>query len=316
MLFVNLDLAGAEWVVVAYVSGDESMIEVANSGKSPHIVTGSLISKAPEEAVEIEHKLVGSTTDPDEISRKRAELPAGFDWDAYFLPRSMSIRQAGKKSNHGLNYDMKYRRFALENEIPEADAKPIVYMYNNVAYPGLLDWRRRIQEQLRKDRTLTNCFGRKVKLRDAWGPDLLNAAYSFVPQSTVFDVTRQGMVRFYDSTMPCMLKANLVAQVHDSLLFEYPCDRPEDIVSMAEFILKMKEILAVPLEYEGRKFRLGVDLKLGAPEGSWGGMKEEEMGSDLDEVIATIQKHISLTNSDFEAVGSFTGSAYDARESA
>src|SRR5215510_138225 len=133
MMMLEFDLAGAEWVVVAYLANDENMIGVVKSGKSPHIVTGSLISGASEDFVLQEHKLVGSHTDPNtiEMLRRQLTIPPGI-----FLPRIMSIRQAGKKSNHGLNYNMKYRRFALENEMPEADAEPIVNAYVNKAYPG------------------------------------------------------------------------------------------------------------------------------------------------------------------------------------
>jgi hypothetical protein len=121
-MFLEFDLANAEWVVTAYLAGDENMIEIIQSGRSPHIATGALISGAPEEFVLEEHKLLGMQSDPDTIRsiRKGLKIPQGI-----FMPRSMSIRQAGKKSNHGLNYGMRYRRFALENEMPETDAKPI-----------------------------------------------------------------------------------------------------------------------------------------------------------------------------------------------
>ena len=33
-LLIELDKAGAEWVIVAYISGDGAMIQVVESGKS------------------------------------------------------------------------------------------------------------------------------------------------------------------------------------------------------------------------------------------------------------------------------------------
>jgi DNA polymerase I-like protein with 3'-5' exonuclease and polymerase domains len=68
----------------------------------------------------------------------------------------MSIRQLGKKSNHGGNYGMGYRRCAREWEIPEYEAKKILPLYHQ-AYPGVENgFQDGIIKQLTKDRTITN----------------------------------------------------------------------------------------------------------------------------------------------------------------
>jgi len=266
MIFLEFDLSGAEWVVVAYASGDANMIGVVESGKSPHVVTGALISGATEDFVMAEHKLVGNHTDPNTISDLRSSLKI----EPYvFLPRSMSIRQAGKKSNHGLNYGMKYKRFALENEVPEADAKPIVEAYSTVAYPGLEGYWQATRDQLKRDRSLVNCFGRKVRLLGEWGNDLFMEAYSFIPQSTVADVCLRAMCLVYEDAR--MQDVELGAQVHDSLLIQYPTPRNYDgWGQLANICRKIaREYMRPELEYGGRKFRLGCDLKVGL---NWGDM--------------------------------------------
>ena len=195
-LLVELDKAGAEWVCVAYLSGDENMLSVIASGKNPHAITGAFISHAPYEFVLEESKVVGLHTDPDTLLELREALTDKIE-PGWFLPRSMSIYQCGKKSDHGLNYNMKYRRFALENEVEESEAKRIVDGYHRDAYPGIKKWHQAEQEQLRIDRTLTNCFGRKRRFMGAWDDDLFDAAYAFKPQSTVYDITRFGMVKTF-----------------------------------------------------------------------------------------------------------------------
>ena len=178
-IFVNFDKAGAEWVVVAYLSGDARMIDVIESGKSPHLVTGALISGCPEELVLREHKLVGDINDPYQIEELRATLPDSGNPD-YFLPRSMSIRQAGKKSNHALNYDEGYRVFALYNEMEEGDAKKIVDFYKTRAYPGVPLYHEAIRRELKNEhRTLVSCFGRKVVLRGAWDAKTMEGCLLF-----------------------------------------------------------------------------------------------------------------------------------------
>lgn len=277
-LLLEFDLSGAEWVVVAYKSNDSNMIGVVESGKSPHVVTGSLISNIPEDLVQQEHKLIGSMTDATEITKLREdELADLYLFPQAFLPRTMSIRQAGKKSNHGLNYGMKYRKFALLNEIPENDALVMCSAYAEVAYPGIQNYWSETREQLKKDRTLVNCFGRKVKLRGEWGNDLFMEAYSYVPQSTVVDSVNEAMCQVFDNEEPIFVPMELGAQVHDSLMLQYPVpvySREWD--DLASFCLRVKEYMRPELEYSGHKFRLNSDLKVGI---SWGDMHEIKMSA-------------------------------------
>lgn len=289
MLFIEFDLAGAEWVVVAYLSGDKNMISVVESGKSPHIVTGSLISSVSEELVLADHKLLGNNTNPTDIMALRVEyLPDLIDLhekDAIFLPRSMSIRQAGKKSNHGLNYGMKFRRAALEWEILEAEAKPIVEAYSTVAYPGIPEWWKATVAQLKKDRTLTNCFGRKVRLLGEWGNDLFDQAYSFVPQSTVVDICLQAMCLAFEDQSIEFVPWHLGAQVHDSLMIQVPT---HDWLVVEAICTKIIKHMSPELEYNGYKFTLGVDMKIGL---NWGDMRSvkrvEEIRAVYEELVAS-----------------------------
>lgn len=278
MILIEFDLAGAEWVVVAYLSNDQNMLEVVRSGKSPHVVTGALISGASEEFVELENEVVGNNTDAStiEVLRAKMDIPPGI-----FLPRVMSIRQAGKKSNHGLNYNMKYRRFALENEMLEGDAQPICDAYVNKAYPGIQDYWRDIRDELKNNqRTLVNCFGRKVKLRGEWGEELFNQAYSFKPQSTVVDSVNQAMVKAYnDDSMP-FKEMFLGAQVHDSLQVQSHIPELEseweDLVAMC---LTIKEDYMRPVLHYHQDFRLNCDMKIGL---NWGDMHKVKIGLHID----------------------------------
>lgn len=289
MLFIEFDLAGAEWVVVAYLSGDKNMIDVVESGKSPHVATACMISSVSEELVLADHKLLGSNTNAVDIMALRVEyLPDLIDLhekDAIFLPRSMSLRQMGKKSNHGLNYGMKFRRAALEWEIMEADAAPIVDAYTSVAYPGIKEWWKATQAQMRKNRTLTNCFGRKVRLLGEMGSDLFDQAYSFVPQSTVVDICLQAMCSAFEDRSIEFVPWHLGAQVHDSLMIQVPT---HDWLVVEAICTKIIKHMSPELEYNGHKFILGVDMKIGL---NWGDMRSvkrvEEIRAVYEELVAS-----------------------------
>lgn len=297
MILVEFDLAGAEWVVVAYLSGDKNMLDVVQSGRSPHVVTGALISGATEEFVLAEHDLVGSHTDPDTIMALRSsiDIPRGI-----FLPRSMSIRQAGKKSNHGCNYYMRYRRFALENEMPEADAEPIVEYYSKKAYPGLEMYWEGIRDEMKETgRILQNCFGRKVRLTGEWGVELWMAAYSFKPQSTVVDLCIDGMIDAYEDESIAFKDVHIGAQVHDSVMANFP--RPQDTdgwYRLARFIHKMVYVhMSREIRYTGivdkveRSFTLGVDAKIGH---NWGDMRKVKVTQNIDALVEELKKTLDL----------------------
>lgn len=290
MYQVNLDLAGAEWVLVAYFAEDKNMLNVVATGKSPHVVTGSLITEVPEDWVLRDHKLIGDHTDPNLIHELRTkEFPELLKLKVRFLPRTMSIRQAGKKSNHALNYGMKYRLFAMNNEVSEAEAKPICEAYSTVAYPGIQDYWAGIRRELREnDRVLLNPFGRKVRLLDEWGHELWMAAYSFKPQSTCTDCTLEGLSRAYEDTGLPMRLVKFNAQVHDSLMKQVPSSMP--LREMAQAILLTGDYMTPELEINGRKFRLSYDAKIGR---NWGDMVGLPRAKTVDEMEEGLRQALS-----------------------
>lgn len=281
MILVEFDKSGAEWVVVAYLSGDARMLDVIQSGKSPHIVTGHLLTGVPEDVVEAESKIVKNVIDPDTIYELRSKhFPMLLDERWRFLPRSMSIRQCGKKSNHALNYGMRYRRAALQWEIEEREAATIVELYSSSAcYPGIPLWHEGIRRQLKKDRTLISLLGRKIELMDEWGDELFNQAYSFNPQSTIGDMVNDALITFEQDLEPFMYKADCLTQTHDSATMQYP---ENDWVDMAKYAIRFGlDYMSPELEANARKFRVGTDMKIGH---SWGHMVGCPLTRNVEEV--------------------------------
>jgi DNA polymerase I-like protein with 3'-5' exonuclease and polymerase domains len=280
MIIVELDKAGAEWVIVAHLANDPNMLDVVHSTESPHTKTGTLITNVPTDLVERENKLIGQMTDADIIREQRiAEMPELFGEDLnYFLPRTMSIRQAGKKSNHGLNYDMRYKRFALENEIKERDAEELVDRYHR-AYPGIRHtFHEGVRNKLSDSRTLVNCFGRKRRFLDAWGSELFDAAYAFIPQSTTYDIIRQGILRTYNDRTEDFQALQLLTEVHDSFAFQYPIAERDMLISATYKIAT--DYLNPTLEYSTIQFQIGTTVKIGL---NMGNMIDVPLGTSMDE---------------------------------
>ena len=290
MILLEIDKAGAEWVIVAYLSGDERMLEIIETGKSPHTVTGSLISGCSEELVERENKIVGQNTDPDTIAELRQQIPELLEGN-YFLPRSMSIRQAGKKSNHGLNYGLGYKSFALYNEMDERDSAKIVSLYLNSVYTGIPIWWDSIQRELRESRTLYNCYNRRRKFLDAWGFELFEKAYAFKPQSTVVDMVNIGLRKSMSDESKEFEGLEILAQVHDSGLFQYPERGIEDLGVVVNRVAL--DYMSSECTYRNRTFKVGSTAKIGK---DWGSMMGIEIHSDPSETLKSIKQVMEVIN--------------------
>lgn len=282
-LLIELDKTGAEWVVVAYVSGDERMIEVCENGENPHLITGSLISGASIEFIQRERELVGENTDPTLIEELRISLN-NLTQPNWFLPRTMSIYQCGKKADHGLNYDEGYGTFALMNEMAESEAKRVKSGYLT-AYPGIPEYHRSVREQLSEDRTLYACeipapepIHRKQRFLEAWGHDLFRRGYSYIPQSTVGDVTNRAMTLFYQDRN--LQDVELLANGHDSLLFQMESKHWNRVSSSIRRIINHLNPL---LRFRDREFRIGTDLKIGKVWGQMRKVKLSKNGRELEE---------------------------------
>lgn len=278
----EVDKRLAEWAIVAYLSNDASMLKAIEDGLDVHCYTGSMMFDAPMEIVQLESKLVGMNTDPELIGNIRSSEPALTRY-LHKFPRTMSGRQMGKRSNHGLNYDEGYAKFSLINEVEQSEGKRCVELYHRV-YPGVRQtFHAGIKYQLQKDRTLTNCFGRKIRFLDQWGPDLWKAAYSALPQSTQVDALNRGMIATYHDDWLCEGPGGIdvLAQVHDSILMQVPMRWFTNEGAFEGAMERIYKYLSPELEYNGRKFCIENDSKIGL---NWGGYHKDNNPKGMREI--------------------------------
>ena len=126
MVFFELDKDQSEWVITAYACGDPRMIEAVENKRDIHTHTAHLMFNIPEDIIKKEADIIGITSDPDWILQERRDkIPAILEYGTMpcRAPRTMSCRQAGKKSNHGLNYKEGYKMYALKNEVQESEGR-------------------------------------------------------------------------------------------------------------------------------------------------------------------------------------------------
>jgi DNA polymerase I-like protein with 3'-5' exonuclease and polymerase domains len=243
----QIDLSQAENRVVAYIAPDSLMQDAFESGVDIHRLTASLIFGK----------------DYNEISDEPGSSPIGGG--------IYSERFWGKKANHGLNYDLGYKTFAFYYEIPEVDARFIVEQYHR-AYPGVRQYHAWLRNQLAKNRTLVNTFGRHRLFLDRWGDQMWKEAYSYIPQSSVAEKLNLDGVcpAYYNEDL--LGPVDLLNQVHDSIWFQIPLSVP--LSQHAEIVWDLKSRLESPIPWRAKEFSIPADVECSPNNGNVG--KESE----------------------------------------
>jgi DNA polymerase-1 len=236
----NIDLSQAENRIVAYIAPEHRMIEAFESGADVHKQTAGLILNKPA----------------DKVSNKDGSCP--FCVDPTICGHTE--RFWGKRSNHAFNYGLGYRKFAYDLEIPENIGKTVRMAYHT-AYPGVQVMWNWIQEELRRNRTLTNLLGRKRMFMAQWGEELFKEAYSYTPQSTVADIiNRRGLIYIYYN-QDIFHHVELLNQIHDSIVFQIPRSVP--LTAHIEAVKNIVASLEQPLVWRQRSFTIPASISVG-----------------------------------------------------
>lgn len=246
-IIYSLDLSQIENRIVAYVGGVITQIEAFESGIDLHRLTASVILDKPYDQISSED---GSS-----------DLGDGRQSERYW----------GKKGNHAINYDVGYKTFALVNEMQESEAKYIIEKLHR-GYPQIRGgYHIVIQNMLKKNRMVTNLFGRN---RLFLGPiftdrftgssmcdDTFRQAYAHMAQSTCADKMNEQAVEFVYYNQQWFKELELLSQIHDAIVFQIPLSLPW--TAHADMILKIKNSMETPLSWHEREIKTPADLSIG-----------------------------------------------------
>jgi len=148
--------------------------------------------------------------------------------------------------------NLTYERFC---EIDEAYRK---------AHPQYDRWRNSVIREVQTTRRLENAFGR-VRYFLGRDNEIVREGLNFPIQSTAADIINLAMIELERMIGAGELKAKLVGQVHDSLLFEVP-----NSVYKREG-KKIKDVMEKPVKIGKRNVVFPVDVEVGP---NWGSLKE------------------------------------------
>lgn len=299
-IFCDLDKAQAEWVASAYIFNDANMIQAVEDKADIHIRTAAMMFKAPEEVIKIEDGYLGGSTDELWIAEQRQKMleETGINVLQYGPLPNMSMRQSGKKCNHSFNYGLSPTGFSIQYDMPIVFSKKCHQLYH-AGYPGIAHGHRRIESEIQSTRTLTNLFGRKRRFMGRLDDNLYKAAYAYKPQSTVGELLNRGIITTYsDQFDPLrreyMRPQEILNQVHDNMLFQYPIRTEEEIENFVRCIMRTKDNLDIPLTANGRTFVIKTDGKIG-----FNGKHMEKIKLDsFEECLASVKAAIAKLRGD------------------
>jgi DNA polymerase-1 len=167
--------------------------------------------------------------------------------------RAFSYRDAAKRLGHGSNYQGQPEKMSRATHIPIQDVQTFQREYL-AAFPAFQLWWRYVGEQLRDVRKLTTLMGRQRYFFGHWkDSETVRAAIAYEPQSITADTIDRGLLALWRAN-----RVQLLLQVHDSILFQFPEELEDEIVPWA------LETIAQPLALRGgRTFVIPGEAKVG-----------------------------------------------------
>lgn len=230
-VFVYRDYSQAEARVVAHLAGARTLIELFNDPtRDVHLENAARIFKKAIELVTAEERYLS----------KRGVHAANYGMQADKLMRVINAE---------------FKETGIR--ITLAQAKQILDAYF-MLYPEIKSvyWRD-VERELRTARMLISPLGRKRMFFGRMDDKLIRDGYSWKPQSTIGDLCCKALVRCYHE----IPEADLLLNVHDSLLMETDVDYAEQVAA------KMGVCMDIPLTIAGEIVHIPTDVKVGF---NWG----------------------------------------------
>ena len=170
-------------------------------------------------------------------------------------------RRRAKAINFGIVYGISAFGLANQLSIPQDEAGAYIKTYFE-RFPGIRAYMDRTKQAARTQGFVTTVFGRKVNIpavksksaaERAFGD---RAAINAPIQGAAADVMRRAMIRMPGALQQAGLKARMLLQVHDELVFEAPESEADAVIALAKQVMEQAAepavAFSVPLVVEAR----------------------------------------------------------------
>lgn len=222
-LLLTADYSQIELRILAHVSGDPVLLKAFREGEDIHARTASEVFGVPLE----------------EVTRE--------------------MRARAKAVNFGIVYGLSDFGLARDIKVDRRTAR--LYIENYFArYAGVKSYIDRVIQEARSKGYVTTLLNRRRYLPDLFSPNRIvrnaaeRTAMNTPIQGSAADVIKLAMVNIHRELAEHGLKAKMILQVHDELIFDTPSNEIEQLQELVKRCMENALLLDVPLL---------VDLKTG-----------------------------------------------------
>lgn len=238
-IIADTDLDRADLQVVVWEADDTDLKRQLRLGVDLHIMNG----------IQIEGK---EPPPEEELIETHPEYPE-------HKHRYARARVFAKAFVHGTNYGGKGRTMARVAGITVKEAEALQRRWFSI-HPGIEIWHRRVEASLASTRSVRNAFGFRRLFFDRIDA-IFPQALAWVPQSTVANVTNQGIINLYNN----LPEVEVLLQVHDSIVWQIREARFQPLLP------SIKKNLEITIPYPDP---LIIPVGLKASKVSWGDCRE------------------------------------------
>jgi DNA polymerase-1 len=162
------------------------------------------------------------------------------------------VRRRAKAINFGIIYGISAFGLANQLGIGQPEARDYIAKYFQ-RYPGIRDYMENTKDYARKNGYVKTPFGRKIHLKyineknGGLRAFSERAAINAPLQGGAADIIKRAMIRVPGALKAAKLKATMLLQVHDELLFEVPDKEIDKTKDVARKVMESAATLSVPL---------------------------------------------------------------------
>jgi DNA polymerase-1 len=222
-VLLSADYSQIELRLVAHVAGIEALKEAFKRGDDIHAMTASEVFGVPMKKM-------------DPTTRRRA-----------------------KAINFGIIYGISAFGLGRQIQVPQSEAAAYIKAYFE-RFPGIRDYMERMKQLCRERGYVETIFGRRCAIpgikdsnyarRNFAERQAINAPL----QGSAADIIKRAMARVPLALMKAGLKARMLLQVHDELVFEVPVKETNEVASLVKEVMEgavgPSHAISVPLVVE------------------------------------------------------------------
>jgi DNA polymerase-1 len=221
-VLLSVDYSQIELRLVAHMAQDEGMLAAFRAGEDIHATTAAAIYGVS----------------PDKVTK--------------------AMRRHAKAINFGLIYGMSVFGLTRTTELTLAEAETFVKAYFE-KFPGIKKYLDGIRKQAAQQGYVETLLGRRryfpalqskanVQVKNREEREAINAPV----QGTAADIMKIAMLNIPPALKEAGLKAKMLLQVHDELVFECPKNELKETARMVQDVMENAYPLSIPLSTEAR----------------------------------------------------------------